>query len=75
MAEKTTEPPVHITGEQRPHPAVRRLARACIALVRWQRRQIDEAPAPAAASTDVQSDASTNTKPAPSMGGTGAAHD
>lgn len=73
MAENTTEPPVHVTGEQRPHPAVRRLARACIALVRWQRRQTEEATAPTAG-TGVPPDATTNTATVPTAGGTGAAH-
>lgn len=30
---------VSISGEGREHPAVRRLARACIALARWRRSQ------------------------------------
>lgn len=28
--------PVHVTGEERRHPAIRQLARACIALARQQ---------------------------------------
>jgi len=39
MAENTTDPLVPVTGEPHTHPALRRLARACIALVRWQRAQ------------------------------------
>jgi len=31
--------PVRIIGEQRLHPALRKLGRACIALARWQREQ------------------------------------
>lgn len=31
--------PIRVTGEQRLHPALRRLGRACIALARWQRDQ------------------------------------
>lgn len=30
---------VVVSGEEREHPAVRRLARACIALARWRRSQ------------------------------------
>ena len=45
MEENTTSP-VHVTGEKRPHPAVRRLARACIALVLWQRKQQNQPPQP-----------------------------
>lgn len=42
MAENTTEPPVRVSGEERPHPALRKLGRACIALVHWQRQQRGE---------------------------------
>lgn len=37
MADISPQKPVHVTGEERPHPALRKLARACLALVRWQR--------------------------------------
>lgn len=47
MAENTTGDSVRIVGEQRPHPAVKHLARACIALVRWQRQRSAETPAAA----------------------------
>jgi len=30
---------VTVAGEEREHPAVRRLARSCIALARWRRSQ------------------------------------
>lgn len=39
MADRSHDEPVRITGEQRLHPALRTLGRACIALVRWQREQ------------------------------------
>jgi hypothetical protein len=39
MAENTTSRPVRLTGVQRPHPTLRRLGRACITLVRWQKTQ------------------------------------
>jgi len=41
MAENTTAP-VSVTADVRPHPALRRLARGCISLVRWQRAQPDD---------------------------------
>ncbi len=43
MAENTTAS-IRVTGEVRPHPALRRLARGCIALVRWQRAQRGDQP-------------------------------
>ena len=43
MAENTTANktarPLPVPGQPHQHPALRRLARACIALVRWQRAQ------------------------------------
>ena len=52
MADTSHGEPVRVTGEQRLHPALRKLGRACIALVRWQREQqqrlaepVTEAPA------------------------------
>ena len=45
MTENTTAAPL-VIGEPHRHPAVRRLARACIALVRWQREQAAPLPAP-----------------------------
>ena len=45
MTENTTAAPM-VVGEPHRHPAVRRLARACIALVRWQREQAVSVPAP-----------------------------
>ncbi|MCA1675568.1 MAG: hypothetical protein LC799_26425 [Actinobacteria bacterium] len=35
---------MRVTGEERVHPALRTLGRACIALARWQRQQ-DTVPA------------------------------
>jgi hypothetical protein len=32
MADPTNDQPVRVTGEERPHPALQKLARACIAL-------------------------------------------
>lgn len=37
MTDKQSEHPVKVTAERRTHPALRTLARACIALARWQR--------------------------------------
>lgn len=39
MQHQSTDKPVRVTGEQRLHPALRKLGRACIALARWQREQ------------------------------------
>lgn len=47
MAENTTADAPSVTGQRHDHPAVRRLARACIALVRWQRTQAASATADA----------------------------
>lgn len=48
MAETTTNDPALVVGQPHRHPAIRRLARACIALARWQRAQAVAAPAEAA---------------------------
>lgn len=84
MAENTTEPPVTVTGEERPHPALRKLGRACIALVRWQRGELDRmanAPTTPSATGDEASDPhgrsrrSTATAPeTDDAGDAGAAH-
>lgn len=37
MEETTTPQPVRVTGQPHDHPSMRRLARACLALARWQR--------------------------------------
>jgi hypothetical protein len=39
MAENSTGDAVRVVGAERPHPAVRQLARACIAMARWHRKQ------------------------------------
>jgi len=39
MTDRSHGESVQIIGEQRLHPALRKLGRACIALVRWQREQ------------------------------------
>ncbi|MCA1677203.1 MAG: hypothetical protein LC799_35185 [Actinobacteria bacterium] len=44
MAHHHADRPVRITGEQRLHPALRTLGRACIALARWQREQQQRPP-------------------------------
>jgi len=41
MPEDHSDTPVKITATPRAHPAIRVLARACIALARWQREQDD----------------------------------
>jgi hypothetical protein len=35
MADDADRQPVRVTAEQRLHPAIQKLARACIALARW----------------------------------------
>lgn len=37
MTDEPSEQSVKVTAEKRAHPALRTLARACIALARWQR--------------------------------------
>jgi len=36
LTEPNLDRPVRVTGEERPHPAIRKLARACIALALLQ---------------------------------------
>jgi hypothetical protein len=44
MSEPSSEQPVKITAEARTHPAIRQLARACIALARQHQGQDPTAP-------------------------------
>lgn len=37
MTDTTNNQPLHVTTEERPHPALQKLARACIALARLRR--------------------------------------
>ena len=50
MSNHPSKESVRVTGEERVHPALRTLGRACIALARWQRQQetapADTAPSP-----------------------------
>lgn len=46
MTENTTDGPVSVVGQPHEHPAIRRLARACLALARWQRRHDAGTPPP-----------------------------
>lgn len=48
MQHQSKDKPVRVTGEQRLHPALRKLGRACIALVRWQHDELAGATTPAA---------------------------
>ncbi|MCA1702883.1 MAG: hypothetical protein LC808_06270 [Actinobacteria bacterium] len=68
MAHQPADRPVHVTGEQRLHPALRKLGRACIALARWQREQQQRPPeAPpddAAPNTGTGTTTTTPTAPA-----------
>jgi hypothetical protein len=56
MTKEQVDRPVKVSSTVRAHPAIVRLARACIALARWQREQAAESAAsteePAAAHTD-----------------------
>ncbi len=58
MAHQPADRPVHVTGEQRLHPALRKLGRACIALARWQREQQQRPPE--APPDDTASNTGTN---------------
>lgn len=61
MTHQPPDAPVHITGEQRLHPALRKLGRACIALARWQREQQQRPPE--APPDDTASNTGTGTNP------------
>jgi len=68
MAHHPADRPVRITGEERLHPALRKLGRACIALARWQREQQRPSEAPpddAAPHTGTGTTTTTPTVPAP----------
>lgn len=62
MSEEYQDRPVKITSVPRAHPAIRAIARACIALARWQREQeTSNSPASAEQATPPRLQA---TKPA-----------
>jgi len=71
MAHQPSDAPVRVTGEERLHPALRKLGRACIALARWQREQQQRPPeAPpddAASSADTSTNSTTTTPTAPAQ--------
>ncbi|MEJ7743100.1 MAG: hypothetical protein WKF73_11420 [Nocardioidaceae bacterium] len=71
MAHQPSDAPVRVTGEERLHPALRKLGRACIALARWQREQQQRPPeAPpddAASCTDTGTNSTTTTPTAPAQ--------
>lgn len=51
MTDEPSDRQIRVTREERPHPALRKLGRACIALARWQRQQeqhLDVEPDPPA---------------------------
>ena len=56
-----SDEPVRVTGEERLHPALRKLGRACIALARWQ-RELQQHP-PEAPPDDTASNTGTGTNP------------
>jgi len=61
MTHQPADAPVRITGEERLHPALRKLGRACIALARWQREQQQRPPE--ASPDDTVPSTSTGTTP------------
>ncbi len=61
MTHQPSDVPVRVTGEQRLHPALRKLGRACIALARWQREQQQRPPE--APPDDTASNTGTGTNP------------
>jgi len=71
MAHQPSDVPVRVTGEERLHPALRKLGRACIALARWQREQQQRPPeAPpddAASSAGTPTNSTTTTPTAPAQ--------
>jgi len=70
MAHQPSDVPVRVTGEQRLHPALRKLGRACIALARWQREQQQrppEAPPDDMASSSTGTNSTTTTPTAPAQ--------
>ncbi len=52
MSEEYQDRPVKITSAPRTHPAIRAIARACVALARWQREQ--ETPNPSASAEQTR---------------------
>ncbi len=71
MTHQPPDAPVRITGEERLHPALRKLGRACIALARWQREQQQRPPevppGDAASSADTSTNSTTTTPTAPAQ--------
>lgn len=71
MTHHPSDRPVRVTGEERLHPALRKLGRACIALARWQREQQqrppETRPGDAASSTSTSTTPTTTTPPAPAQ--------
>ena len=70
MAHQPSDVPVRVTGEERLHPALRKLGRACIALARWQREQQQrppEAPPDDMASSSTGTNSTTTTPTAPAQ--------
>ena len=58
MTHQPPDAPVRVTGEERLHPALRKLGRACIALARSQ-RELQQRP-PEAPPDDTASNTGTN---------------
>ena len=72
MTHQPSDAPVRVTGEERLHPALRKLGRACIALARWQREQQQRPPnAPsgdaASSNTGIGTNPTTTTPTTPAQ--------
>jgi hypothetical protein len=66
MSEEYQDRPVKITSVPRTHPAIRAIARACIALARWQRDQeTNSPPASAEQATTPRLQATESTEEVP----------
>ncbi len=68
MKPNPSNEPVRITGEERLHPALRKLGRACIALARWQREQGTTPAETATEPPTAEQTAATNTATPSSTG-------
>ncbi len=61
MTDQPSDRPVRVTGEERLHPALRKVGRACIALARWQREQETTSGETVTAPRPAEQTATTNT--------------
>ncbi|MDQ3154022.1 MAG: hypothetical protein M3R63_20665 [Actinomycetota bacterium] len=66
MADISHGEPVRVVGEQRLHPALRKLGRACVALARWRRAQQQTLTVPTTDETASATDTGSSGSGAPS---------